>query len=129
MIQFTQNGDHDVIFQDLNRAAGQEVEGGENVAAVDQSVSGRRVRGLEVHRQGPQAAFGGSLEHFAVVEEIIIEMKTDICLQALRKTFEYLWEGCWGGVESISARVKSIKSLREVIVNLQVRRILCSQGS
>lgn len=43
--------------------------------------------GFEVHGQGPQAAFGGSLESFTVVKKIPVEVKADIRLQALRKTF------------------------------------------
>lgn len=46
--------------------------------------------GSEAHRQGPQAAFGGSLESFAVVKEIPVEVKADVCLQALRKTLQHL---------------------------------------
>lgn len=84
---FTQDGYHYVIFQDLNRAAGQKVESSEHVAAVNQSVSGGSVCGFEVHGQGPQAAFGGSLEGFAVLQQVPVEVKADIRLQALRKTF------------------------------------------
>lgn len=86
-IVFTQDGYHNVIFQDLNRAAGQKVESGEHIATVDQSVSRRSMSGFEVHGQGPQAAFGCSLERFAVVKKIPVEVKADIRLQALRKTF------------------------------------------
>lgn len=43
--------------------------------------------GFEAHGQGPQAAFGGSLERFAAVEKVPVEVEADICLQALRKTF------------------------------------------
>lgn len=57
---------------------------------MDQSVSRRSVSGSEAHRQGPQAAFGGSLESFAVVKEIPVEVKADVCLQALRKTLQHL---------------------------------------
>lgn len=87
---FTQDGHHDVILQDLNRAAAQEVESGEDIAAVDQSVPGRSVSGSEAHCQGPEAAFGGSLESFAVVKKIPVEVKADVCLQALRKTLQHL---------------------------------------
>lgn len=89
---FTQDGHHNVILQDLNRAAAQEVQSGEHVAAVDQSVSRRSVSGSEAHCQGPEAAFGGSLESFAVVKKIPVEVKADVCLQALRKTLQHL--GC-----------------------------------
>lgn len=86
-IVFTQDCYHNVISEDLNRAAGQKVESGEYIATVDQSVSRRGMSGFEVHGQGPQAAFGGSLERFAVVKKIPVEVKADIRLQALRKTF------------------------------------------
>lgn len=46
--------------------------------------------GSEAHCQGPQAAFGGSLESFAVVKKIPVEVKADVCLQALRKTLQHL---------------------------------------
>lgn len=89
-VVFTQDGYHNVIFQDLNRATGEKVESGEHIAAVDQRVSWRRVSGFEVHGQGPQAPFGGSLECFAVFKETLVEVKADICLQALWKTFQDL---------------------------------------
>lgn len=86
-IVFTQDGYHNVISQDLDGAAGQKVERSEHITAVDQRVSGRGMGGFEAHGQGPQAAFGGSLERFAVLKEILVEVKADICLQALGKTF------------------------------------------
>lgn len=86
-IIFTQDCHHNVIFQDLNRTAGHEVESGDHIATVDQSVSRRCVSALKTHGQGSQTAFGGSLESFAVVQQIFVEVKADICLQALRKTF------------------------------------------
>lgn len=84
---FTQNGHDDVVLQDLDGTPRQEVEGRDDVAAVHQRVTGRRVCGSEVHGQGPQAAFGGSLERFAVVENVPVEVEADICLQALGETF------------------------------------------
>lgn len=57
---------------------------------MDQSVSGRSVSGSEAHCQGPEAALGGSLESFAVVKKIPVEVKADVCLQALRKTLQHL---------------------------------------
>jgi len=54
---------------------------------VDQSVSRRGMSGFEVLGQGPQAAFGGSLERFAVVKKTLVEVEADICLEALRETF------------------------------------------
>ena len=86
-IVFTQDGNHDVVFQDLDGAAGHEVERGEHIATVNQRVSRRGVSGFEAHGEGPQAAFGGSFERFAVLKKTIVEVKADICLQALRKTF------------------------------------------
>lgn len=77
---FTQDSYHNVIFQDLNRTAGQKIESREHVAAVDQSVSGRYVSAIEAHGQGPQASFGGSLKSFAGVQKTPVEMKADICL-------------------------------------------------
>lgn len=84
---FTQDGYHNVVLQDLNGATGQEVQSGEHVPAVDQSVSRRGVSGSEAHGQRPQAAFGGPLESFAGVQKISVEVKADIRLQALRETF------------------------------------------
>ena len=84
---FTKDSDHNVIFQDLNRAAVQKVDGSEDIAAVDQSVSRGCMSCVEAHGQGSQAPFGGSLESLAVVQKISVEVKANICLQALRKTF------------------------------------------
>lgn len=89
-IGLTQDGHHDVIFEDLDGAAGDEVEHGQHVSAVDQSVSGRRVGGLEAHGQGPQAAFSGSSKGLAAVEQVLVEVKADICLQALWETLQHL---------------------------------------
>lgn len=87
MAIFTQDGYNNVVFQDLNGATGQKVESSEHIAAVDQGVSRRGMSGFEAHGQGPQAALGGSLERFAVVKKIPVEVKADVCLQALRETF------------------------------------------
>lgn len=86
----TQDGHHDVIFEDLNGATGDKVEHGQHVSAVDQSVSGGCVGGLEPHGQGPQAAFSGSSKGLAAVEQVLVEVKADICLQALWETLQHL---------------------------------------
>lgn len=87
MTVFTKNGHHNVIFQDLNRTAGEKVECGEDITTVDQSVSRRGVRGFEAHGQGPEAAFCGSLKCIAVVQKTSVEVKADIRLQTLGEAF------------------------------------------
>lgn len=86
----TQDGHHHVIFEDLNRATGDKVEHGEHVSAVDQSVSGGCVGRLEPHGQGPQAAFSGPSEGLTALEQVLVEVEADICLQALRESLQNL---------------------------------------
>lgn len=86
----TQDGHHDVVFEDLNGATGDKVEHGQHVSAVDESVSGGCVGGLEPHGQGPQAAFSGSSKGLAAVEQVLVEVKADICLQALWEALQHL---------------------------------------
>lgn len=86
----TQDGHHDIIFEDLDGAVGDKVEHGEHVSTVDQSVSRGRVGGLESHGQGPQAAFCGSLEGLAAVEQVLVKVEANICLQALGETLQHL---------------------------------------
>lgn len=88
----TQDGHHDIIFEDLDGAAGDKVEHGEHVSTVDQSVSRGRVGGLEPHGQCPQAAFCGSSEGLAAMEQVLVEVEADICLQALGETLQHLRE-------------------------------------
>lgn len=57
---------------------------------MDQRVPGGRVRGLEPHGQGPEAALGGAAEHLAVVQEGLVEVEADIRLQALWETLQDL---------------------------------------
>lgn len=65
----TQDGHHDITPQDLDGAPGDEVEGSKQVPSVHQRVPWWRVCGLEFHRQGPQAAFSGPSEWFAVLQQ------------------------------------------------------------
>lgn len=88
--ELTQDGHHDVVFEDLNGATGDEVEHGEHVSAVDESVSGGCVGRLEPHGQGPQASFSGPLKGLTAVEQVLVEVKADICLQALWETLQHL---------------------------------------
>lgn len=57
---------------------------------MDQSVSRGRVGGLESHGQGTQAAFGGSAKGLAAVEQVLVEVEADVCLQTLWETLQHL---------------------------------------
>lgn len=46
--------------------------------------------GLESHGQGPQAALSGSSEGLTAVEQVLVEVEADICLQALWETLQHL---------------------------------------
>lgn len=46
--------------------------------------------GLEPHRQGPQAALGGSVKRLTALQEVLVEVEADICLQALWETLQDL---------------------------------------
>lgn len=88
--ELTQDGHHDVVFEDLNGATGDKVEHGEHVSAVDESVSRGCVGGLEPHGQGPQASFSGPLKGLTAVQQVLVEVKADVCLQALWETLQHL---------------------------------------
>lgn len=45
---------------------------------------------LEPHGQGPEAALGGSMKRLTALEEVLVEVKADICLQALWETLQDL---------------------------------------
>lgn len=57
---------------------------------MDQGVSGGRVGGLEPHGQGPEAALGGPAERLAALEQVLVEVEADICLQTLWETLQDL---------------------------------------
>lgn len=86
----TQDGHHDVIFEDLDGAAGDKVERREHVSRVDQCVSRGCMGGLEPHGQGPEAAFGSSTKCLTALQKVLVEVKADICLQALWETLQDL---------------------------------------
>lgn len=93
----TQDGHDHVTPQDLDGAPGDEVEGCEQVPGVHQRVSGRCVRRLELHGQGPQAALGGPSEGLAVLQQRAVQVQTDVSLQALGEALQHLRGG--GGVQ------------------------------
>lgn len=59
---------------------------------MHQGVPGRGVRGLEPHGQRPEAALGGPAERLTALEEVLVEVEADICLQALGETLQDLPE-------------------------------------
>lgn len=70
----TQDGHHDITPQDLDGAPGDEVEGSKQIPSVDQCVPWWCMCGLELHGQGPQAAFSGPTERFAVLQQGAVEV-------------------------------------------------------
>lgn len=93
----TQDGHDHVTPQDLDGAPGDEVEGCEQVPGVHQRVSGRCVRRLELHGQGPQAALGGPSEGLAVLQQRAVQVQTDVSLQALGEALQHLGAGGGSG--------------------------------
>lgn len=65
---FTQDGDHHVSSQYLYGSSGYEVEGGQDVASVDQRITRGRVGSLELHGQRSEAALRGAFESLAVLQ-------------------------------------------------------------
>lgn len=57
---------------------------------MHQGVARRAVGGLEAHGQGPEAALAGTPEGFTVCQQVLVQMKADICLQALGESFKDL---------------------------------------
>lgn len=45
---------------------------------------------LEPHGQGSEAALGGSVKCLTALEEVLVEVEADICLQALWETLQDL---------------------------------------
>lgn len=88
--KLTQYGHHHVVPEDLYRPSGNEVEGCEDVPAVDQSVPWGSVGRFEAHGQSSQAAFVGASKSFAVLQQTAVEMEADVGLQTLRKTLQNL---------------------------------------
>lgn len=86
----TQDGYHDVVFEDFNGAARDKVERSEHVSTVDEGVSRGRVGGLEPHGKGPEASLGGSTKCLTALQEVLVEVEADICLQALWETLQDL---------------------------------------
>lgn len=87
---------------------------------MHQRVSGRSVRGLEPHGQGPQAALGGSPEGLAALEEVLVEVEADIRLQALGESLQDLKRET--GSEQTGGRVR--RDVEEAAASTQV----CVQG-
>lgn len=64
---------------------------------MHQGVSRRCMGRLELHGQGTQAAFAGSSESLAVLQQCAVEVEADVCLQAVREALQHLRkarEGC-----------------------------------
>lgn len=85
-LSLTKYGHHHIVPEDLNGAPGNEIEGSENVPAVDQSVTRRGVGGLEVHGESSQAAFAGASKRFAVLQQATVQMEANVSLQTLGET-------------------------------------------
>lgn len=90
MFQLTQDGHHDVVFEDFDGSPGHKVERCEHVSAVDQRVPWGCVGCLEPHGQGPQAALSRPMERLTTMEEALVKVEADISLQALWETLQDL---------------------------------------
>ena len=93
----TEDGHHHVVAQDLDGAAGDEIERGEHVAEVHQRVPGRRMRRLELDGERAQAALAGAVEGGAVLQQRAVQVQADVGLQALGEALQHLRGG--GGVQ------------------------------
>lgn len=86
----TQDGYYNVFFEAFNGASGDKVESSDHISTVHKGVSGRCMGGLEPHGQSTQAALRGSMERLAALEEGLVQVEADICLQALWETLQDL---------------------------------------
>lgn len=57
---------------------------------MDQRVPRGSVGGLELHGQSPQAALGGPLKSFTILQQRPVQMKAYICLETLWEAFQHL---------------------------------------
>lgn len=113
----TQDGHHHVVFEDFDGAAGDEVESRKHVSAVDEGVSGGHMGGLEPHGEGPEAALSRSTKGLTALEEGLVEVEADVCLQAL-------WEALQDLREERGTRLPSDKKRR---VKSSVNALMCSE--
>ena len=60
---------------------------------MDQRVTRGCVGGLELHGQRPEAALGGALKSFTVLQQRSVQMEANICLETLGETFQHLGRG------------------------------------
>lgn len=88
--RLTQYGHHHVVPEDLDGTSGDEVQRGQDVSTVDQSVTRRGVGCLETHGQSSQAAFVGSSKGFTVLQQSPVQMETDVGLKTLGETLQHL---------------------------------------
>lgn len=69
---------------------------------MDQSVTRRSMGSLELHGQGPEAAFGGALKSLTVLQQSPVQMEADVCLKTLWEAFQHLRdEGIRWGREQV----------------------------
>lgn len=71
--------------------------------------------GLEPHGQGPEATLGGSAKRLTALEEVLVEVEADICLQALWETLQDL------SVKRVKADMIVVRCDLEVVFFLCVR--------
>ena len=76
--RLTQDGDHLIVLDDLERPRHDEAQGVHALADVEDEVAGRAVRGLELHGQRAQAAVAGQPEGQVVVEHLAVQVDTDV---------------------------------------------------
>lgn len=89
-MNITQDGYHHVSSQYLYGSPGYEVEGGQDIASVDQRITRGCVGSLELHGQRSEAALGGAFKSLAVLQQRPVKMEADISLETLRETFQHL---------------------------------------
>lgn len=89
-MNITQDGYHHVSSQYLYGSPGYEVEGGQDIASVDQRITRGCVGSLELHGQRSEAALRGAFKSLAVLQQRPVKMEADISLETLRETFQHL---------------------------------------
>ena len=87
-IILAEDSEHCIILHYLNGASGDEVERHENISLVDQSISWRSVSSFELHGQSSQTPGRGSLECWTIIEQISVQMNTDISLETVGEALE-----------------------------------------
>jgi len=86
----TENGNDDVILDDLEWPGDDEADGVEAFSLVEHDITWRDVEDGEADRQCPEAAVVGAAERRVLVKHSSVEMDTDVRSRTRRTVTQYL---------------------------------------